>query len=174
MTKNFLHTGLGLFATSLLLLACSNSMPKDDFNYPLRAHDITEGSPYSSGITSAGEDLRRNNQLQMLSNQIVFAPGSSKLTNDTKAALDQIATRMKSGSESFERIRVAGYGDPGGSASKNLTLSQSRADNIKNYLVSQGVPDGKLEAIGMGSSGLNVPDPDKKSARSRIDFVIVQ
>ncbi|QDK36454.1 OmpA family protein [Bdellovibrio sp. NC01] len=173
MTKFFMHIGLGLFATSTLLLACSNSMPKDDFNYPLRAHDITEGSPYSSGVGSAGEDLRRNNQLEILSNQIVFAPGSSKLSDDTKAALDQIAQRMKTGSESFERIRVAGYGDAGGSASKNLTLSQSRADNIKKYLVSQGVPDGKLEAIGMGSTGLNVPGDDKKTARSRVDFVIV-
>lgn len=155
-----------------LVTACS-SMPKDDFNYPLRPHDITEGPP-SSPLKGASADLRRNNKFSTLSQQVIFDHASADLNASSKEALDQMAKEMKRNSSSFQKIRIAGFTDPTGSASRNLNLSQRRADNVRKYLISKGIPSSKLESIGMGSVGYEDSYSTNTTSDRRVDFEIVQ
>ncbi|HWU44398.1 MAG TPA: OmpA family protein [Bdellovibrio sp.] len=166
---------------NILTIACSQRVPKDDFNYPLKAHDITQGAP-PSALKSAGEDLRRSSKFSTLTKQVMFEYASADLTSSSKQALDEIAQMMISGSSSFEKMRIAGFTDASGSSSRNLRLSQLRADNVRKYLISKGVPANKIEAIGMGSISYDENTADAAaSAMSntstsdrRVDFEIVQ
>jgi outer membrane protein OmpA-like peptidoglycan-associated protein len=47
-------------------------------------------------------------------------------------------------------VVVEGYTDSRGSSSRNLDLSQRRAEAVRSYLVSRGVPSEKIVAKGMG------------------------
>jgi outer membrane protein OmpA-like peptidoglycan-associated protein len=59
---------------------------------------------------------------------------------------------------------VEGHTDSVGSDSKNLDLSQKRADSVREYLVSRGVKSGAISSIGKGES---VPVADNKSPEGR-------
>ncbi|MDG0817144.1 OmpA family protein [Bdellovibrio svalbardensis] len=157
----------------LLFVAACSTMPKDDFNYPLRPHDITEGPP-PSGLQGASTDLRRNNKLSTLSQQVIFDYASADLNASSKEALDQIAEEMKKSSSSFQKIRISGFTDARGYPSRNLDLSQRRADNVRKYLISKGVPSDKLESIGMGSAGYDDPRSNNMTSDRRVEFEIVQ
>ncbi len=160
---------------SLLLITACSSMPKDAFNYPLRPHDITEGPPSSGLQKRAAADLRQNNKFNTLSKQVIFDHASADLTASSKEALDQMAEEMKTDSRSFQKIRIAGFTDISGSASRNLSLSQRRADNVRKYLISKGVPENKLEAIGMGSASYEENSTiSNTTSDRRVDFEIVQ
>ena len=64
--------------------------------------------------------------------------------------LDEFAARLKT--LNFNTVKVIGYTDRIGSDHYNMHLSQRRADAVKNYLITQGVPGGKIQAEGRGKA----------------------
>ena len=54
-------------------------------------------------------------------------------------------------------VKINSYTDSTGSDEKNLEISQKRANNIKNYFVSQGIDESRIEAKGFGET--NFIDP---------------
>lgn len=55
-------------------------------------------------------------------------------------------------------ITIEGFADPAGSASYNLRLSKSRADAVKDYLVTKGVDVALLKTVGYGKARLVKPN----------------
>ncbi|SHL91689.1 OmpA family protein [Chryseobacterium polytrichastri] len=53
---------------------------------------------------------------------------------------------------------VVGATDTRGTDAYNQKLSQRRANNVKNYLVKNGVQNGKLNAVGKGKTDLKYPE----------------
>ena len=49
-------------------------------------------------------------------------------------------------------LRIEGHTDSVGPEAYNLDLSRRRAENVRDYLVSQGVDDEGLLAVGLGES----------------------
>lgn len=64
---------------------------------------------------------------------INFRVGSSKLTAEAKAALDEIAEQAKS--EKGHVIQVAGFASSDGNETLNRRLSRERAENVTSYLI---------------------------------------
>lgn len=85
-----------------------------------------------------------------LSASSLFAIGQAKLGAD-KSELNKLATALKDHPEAGS-IQINGYTDPLGNEKANQALSQKRADAVKTYLVSQGVPADRLKAVGKGSA----------------------
>lgn len=81
-----------------------------------------------------------------------FATGKSELTGDGKAAVDHEVLAKLDGFSKVERITIEGHADPMGKEEANRTLSQNRADAVKDYLVSKGVKAEVIQTAGKGSS----------------------
>jgi len=63
---------------------------------------------------------------------------------------------------------VTGHTDRLGSDGYNQKLSERRADAVRNYLVSKGVPKDRIETIGMGEKQ-PVVQCDQKSMKALIE-----
>jgi outer membrane protein OmpA-like peptidoglycan-associated protein len=72
------------------------------------------------------------------------------------------------------KLQVEGYTDNIGSDEYNQKLSQERADAVREFLVSQSVPDGNISAAGYGKSD-PVADNSSNSGRAqnrRVEMVV--
>ncbi len=99
-----------------------------------------------------------------LPGSVLFASNKSTLLGSAQAKLSQVADALKD--QEDHKITVEGYTDSRGSDETNQLLSQRRADSVRDYLVSMGVPGDKIDAHGFGSSS---PVADNKSAEGRAD-----
>jgi outer membrane protein OmpA-like peptidoglycan-associated protein len=80
-----------------------------------------------------------------------FASGSSALSSDGQTQLAKVAAILVKYSQ--DKIIIEGHTDNVGDASFNQTLSQQRADSVKNFFLVQGVPAASiLASTGYGES----------------------
>lgn len=86
---------------------------------------------------------------------ILFDLGKDELKADAKDALSRGAVTLK---DSQTTMIVQGHTDSTGSDAINQPLSERRANRVRDYLVSQGVPAAKMAAVGYGSSRPAVPN----------------
>jgi iron complex outermembrane recepter protein len=79
---------------------------------------------------------------------VTFLTGSSKLTRQATSELDELVVIMNK----FPKlgINIDGHTDNTGTAAKNMALSQTRANEVKDYLVKKGVEESRLTATGYG------------------------
>lgn len=95
-----------------------------------------------------------------------FAPGSAELQDDTHESLDDVARTLLENPQ--VRIVVMAHTDDDGDAEQNLQLSRQRAQSVVDYLVEQGVDQGRLDAEGYGELlplVQNVTDKDRATNR---------
>lgn len=81
----------------------------------------------------------------------LFGFDSATLTPLAHQKLNQLAAQLRQ-SDDLRSITVYGHTDRIGSDAYNLSLSQQRADSVRNYLVQQGVPAHLISAQGLGKS----------------------
>ncbi len=79
---------------------------------------------------------------------VTFATGSATLTAEAEASLRGTAASVLT--EPAIRLEVAGYTDATGSRQVNERLSLRRAEAVRAFLVSAGVPGDRLTARGYG------------------------
>lgn len=93
---------------------------------------------------------------------VTFEFNSSNLTADSRPVLDEVATDMKR----YPRLRVElqGHTDSVGGDAYNMKLSAERANAVRVYLVSQGVPEQQLTSRGYGETQ---PVADNKTDAGR-------
>jgi outer membrane protein OmpA-like peptidoglycan-associated protein len=69
-------------------------------------------------------------------------------------------------------LRVAGYTDESGGLARNSPLAQSRADVVVNALVTRGISQRRLVAVGR-ANGVNLTNTiGPASANRRVEFEI--
>lgn len=103
---------------------------------------------------------------------ILFDVNKATLKADLKTSLAKVAGIL-SVYQQFN-VSIEGNTDNTGSAEHNMKLSQQRADNVKNFLVEQGIDAGRLTAKGLGMT-MPIADNKTKEGRQknrRVDLVI--
>ncbi|WP_413559626.1 OmpA family protein [Bdellovibrio sp. HCB209] len=154
--------------------ACSSKTSRDD-EYLLRPVRVSPQNPPESALRHTTQDLQNSVRYATLSKNIRFDYASAELTASTKNALDTIANEINESLNSFEKIRLTGVTDSSGDDSRNMQLSERRAENVRRYLISKGVPANKVEAIGVGATNTIIPGTKIKAAADRrVDFEIVR
>lgn len=84
----------------------------------------------------------------MVLSGVNFASGSARILPASYPVLNDIAAKLKQVQSG--KVEIAGFTDNSGNSATNLSLSQKRADMIRAYLVSKGVPGSMLVARGYG------------------------
>lgn len=81
---------------------------------------------------------------------VLFRTGSGKLEPRAREQLDALARTLKRFPQM--QVHLAGYADRRGDAQRNLALSSSRAQAVKQALVDAGVPSGRIDLSYFGES----------------------
>ena len=84
--------------------------------------------------------------------QIQFTPGSDQIMPGSYLLLDKLGETMTSFGSTV--LRIEGNTDSTGSATGNVTLSERRAQSVKNYIVQNfpNIPPTRFQTIGRGSA----------------------
>jgi outer membrane protein OmpA-like peptidoglycan-associated protein len=83
-----------------------------------------------------------------LSGSVLFASNQSTLLPEARTRLDQVSDVLLTTRE--RNIVVEGHTDSQGTDAHNMTLSQNRADAVRNYIVQRGYGGDLIRANGMG------------------------
>ena len=107
-------------------------------------------------------------------NNIFFEFGKAELKSESYPELNRIATFFKSNTKIVSEI--SGHTDNVGSDEVNNKLSQERADVVRKYLLTQGVPSEKLTAKGYGKNKPKVANdtPENQAINRRVEFEILK
>lgn len=106
-------------------------------------------------------------------NGIQFASSSDRLLSNSYVQLDDVARAMHA--QPSMRVEIAGHTDSSGGAAMNQNLSERRAEMVRTYLLSQGVPATRMEARGYGENS-PVTSNDTAEGRAqnrRVEFRIL-
>ncbi|MBA4755548.1 MAG: OmpA family protein [Sphingobium sp.] len=89
---------------------------------------------------------------------VFFEWDKSDVTPDAATILDNAVSAYSNCGSA--QVMLAGYADKSGSASYNVGLSQRRADAVKAYMASKGIPDGVMTTQAFGESNPRVETAD--------------
>ncbi len=106
---------------------------------------------------------------------INFKFGTAEISGaDPIPVLEEVVRIMKEHPEI--RVEIQGHTDNIGSDEANMTLSERRAEAVKQYLVNRGIDAGRLDTRGFGESRpIDSNDTDLGRARNRrIEFVVIE
>lgn len=108
-----------------------------------------------------------------LSGQVLFVTGKSELLPSARDQLDQVAAALKDQAE-MKPMVVEGYTDSVGSDATNQKLSKDRAEAVRAYLVSKGVPSEKITAVGKGEANpvASNDTPEGRANNRRVEIVV--
>lgn len=102
---------------------------------------------------------------------VQFQVLSSRITPEGQAELQNAVTFFQDNPNATAVIE--GHTDSDGVAEKNQTLSQQRADAVRQFLVSNGIDGSRLEAVGFGDTQpILVNGVEDKAASRRIEISV--
>jgi OmpA-OmpF porin, OOP family len=87
-----------------------------------------------------------------LASKALFDFDKAVLRPDGKAAIDSEIISKLAMIQRLDLVLVTGHTDRIGTQAYNQKLSERRADAVRDYLVSKGVPRDKIETLGMGKT----------------------
>jgi len=166
-----------VFGTALLLGMAmdSGTMPvahADDLQGQTRQDFIDALTPTTRGLsvttttTTATEQPQAQPQKDM---RIQFEFGSAELTASARQVLDELGAALQSDELSAFQFSLVGHTDAVGSDDANLSLSERRAQAVKDYLVGQfQIDPARLEATGAGETDLADPSDPNSAINRRV------
>jgi outer membrane protein OmpA-like peptidoglycan-associated protein len=97
-----------------------------------------------------------------MKSDILFAPGKAELKPEAVEQINKVGDILAKYPN--EKIEITGYADSKGSDAVNKTVSEKRANAVKDALLARKVSAGSLTAVGKGSAD---PIGDNKTAEGR-------
>lgn len=108
-----------------------------------------------------------------LSGSVLFPSGNDQLSPLARQSLDRVASVLTD-QPAEKAITVEGYTDSRGADNFNQELSQRRAEAVRGYLVTRGVPTERIQAAGRGeASPIATNDTaEGRATNRRVEIVI--
>jgi outer membrane protein OmpA-like peptidoglycan-associated protein len=108
-----------------------------------------------------------------LDGAVLFASGQSTLLPIAEKTLSDVAKALLE-LPSQSRISVVGYTDSVGSSENNQRLSQQRAQSVRDFLVTRGVPSERLDAVGRGEEQpvASNDTPEGRANNRRVELIV--
>jgi OOP family OmpA-OmpF porin len=92
------------------------------------------------------------------------------------STLDKVAEKLKANG-GVKRVRIEGHADgKEGAPKKRQTLSQERAEAVRDYLIKKGVEPERLQAVGYGDARPidKRNTADARAKNRRVEFIVVE
>ena len=105
-------------------------------------------------------ELSRKAEGTITINNIYFEHNSAEISTESKQILDNLAQFLKQNKN--KKVELSAHTDCIGSDSYNLKLSHKRAINCKKYLISKGIEETQVIAIGKGEKELLNPCKEQR------------
>lgn len=120
----------------------------------------------------------KNTQQQLLEGvdytleNVSFLSGKTKLAASSTSELDKLVSFLKAYPE--HHVYIKGHTDDIGSAKSNTAISQRRADEVKRYLIENGITKDRIKAAGYGEDFPKVKNssPENREINRRVDIFI--
>lgn len=110
--------------------------------------NLVAKAPEPAPVAMVAPQPKRTVQRINLASDTYFGFDEAELTDSGKAKLDELADQI-SGKQD-PQIQITGYTDRLGAESYNMTLSERRAEAVKDYLVDKGIQTEIIETAAMG------------------------
>lgn len=101
---------------------------------------------------------------------IIFALGTATVQPESFEELDILYEYLKDNKDAL--VKIKGHTDKIGDPSKNIMLSQARANAVRTYLIKKGIDKNRIKAEGMGDTETICPSPCDQNRR--VDFVLLE
>lgn len=182
MTKSMT---LSAIASALILVGCVSQQKYDESqqrNAELEAQYQQLNTAMGNEISSRDMSISRmQNAIKVsLNDQLLFPSGGWEISTGAKTSIAKIAAILAPHQKN--KIDVNGYTDstpigPGlakQGITSNQILSQKRADNVMQYMISQGVKPDLVSAKGFGESNpiASNDTPEGKAQNRRVELTI--
>ncbi len=134
----------------------------------VNAKDECPNTASGTVVDKTGCELKADIKLD----KIQFTSGTALLSGDSKSILDNIAKILKENKHLV--FEVAGHTDNRGDYNFNVTLSEKRAQSVRQYLVNSGVSANRLTAKGYGPDKPVVSNDTRegRSQNRRVELVL--
>lgn len=123
--------------------------------------EVVDTARTEEPLIAAGKTLTLTN--------IYFETGQSKILPDSYQPLYEIIVEMKL--QPDLKVEITGHTDNAGSASSNQTLSEQRAEAVKQFFIDHGIDASRITTRGAGNSR---PVSDDRSKNRRVEFRFYQ
>jgi OOP family OmpA-OmpF porin len=145
---------------------CLGQRPYNDPKNPT----LFRGFRFAEGGKSMREQLDETGKI--VTHGILFDVNSAKIKGESYKTLKDIGQLLQDDPQL--RLSIEGHTDSDGSDEHNATLSQNRANSVRDYLISTyNIDAGRLEAKGWGESNPidNNDTPEGKANNRRVELV---
>ena len=102
--------------------------------------------------------------------KIQFKQSQTDLSPEAMAALDKVAEILRN--KPSLRLQIDGYASKEGEHYINLGLSNSRANAVRDYLLSKGIDKSRLKTAYYGADRLITGDLDKQHVNRRVELTL--
>ena len=168
MTRKMLVVGAVLLAAVAAGFGTIPLAHADDLQGQTRQDFIDALAPRTRGLSVTTEQPQTQSQPQK-DMRIQFEFGSAALTPSARQVLDELGAALQSDELSAFQFSLVGHTDAVGSDEANLSLSEERAQAVKDYLVGQFQIDPvRLEASGVGEADLADPGDPSNGVNRRV------
>ena len=152
----------GLVAAASVALLCGACAKKPEAEPAASERDFREGMTPSGTTTQPAPGV----------DTVYFDYDRSEIRADAGATLKGNAKVI--GEKDWDQVILEGHCDERGSEEYNLALGERRANSVRRYLMSLGVPGPKLTTVSYGESRAAKPGHDESAWRynRRVDFAI--
>jgi len=126
------------------------------------AHKMNQVDYLDKPIPGARIVHRGDTTFVKFANAIIFDQGSIDLKPNAQTDIKNLAAALQANPQT--NIAIIGHTDSLGTSEYNMDLSVKRAQSVKSALISDGIKDTRVTAIGKGSAE---PDADNKTPEGR-------
>jgi outer membrane protein OmpA-like peptidoglycan-associated protein len=104
---------------------------------------------------------------------LYFEQSKARLLPSSLPEMERLAQALRQ--QPSLRLQIAGHTDNVGDPHLNQLLSQQRAENVRSYLIRQGIAADRLEAIGYGSTKpvADTTDATQRPRNRRVEVVVL-
>lgn len=110
------------------------------------SNGITVGTDAAAACANLGDSIK----VALADTKITFVKYGTDPNDDSVAVLKRVAAMASKCADA--RLTVTGYTDSSGSDAENKRLSEQRAQSVRKVLVSNGVADTQVTAVGKGEA----------------------